>query len=236
MIKLVAFDWNGTIIADTQTVVDCTNEQLKVFGNKRINIKIYRETFEIPVNKFFQNIGLDLKNIEKNYKKSGNIFHKCYEAKVKKIRTRSGTKILLKWLKSQGIKSAIVSNHATERILEQAKRLKIDIYFDAVLANDNTHDSYTIKGKEKRLITYIQKNRIKSNEVLIVGDTTEEIIIGRDMRATTISITNGHSTTARLRAAKPDYLLNNLKEIIGIIGNLLLRSKTRKIEQLDILY
>src|SRR3990167_8155487 len=220
MIKLVAFDWNGTLIADTQTVVGCTNEQLKVFGNKTIDIKIYRQTFEIPVNKFFENIGLDLKNIEKNYRKSSDIFHHFYEKKVKRCRTRSGTKNILKWLKTQKIKSVIVSNHATERITQQTKRLKIAEYFDTILANDNTHDSYTIKGKEKRLIDYLRKKKIVANEVLVVGDTIEEIIIGKDMGAKTVAITNGHSTTSRLKAAKPDYLINNLSEVIKIVKKL----------------
>ncbi len=220
MIKLVAFDWNGTLLADTQTVVDCTNEQLKVFGNKKIDINIYRETFEIPVNKFFQNLGLNPKIIEKNYQKSGDIFHREYEIRVQKLRTRSGSKQLLSWLKSIKIKSVIVSNHATHRIKEQTARLKISGSLDAILANDNTHDSYTIKGKEKRLIDYIAKNKIDPSQVLIIGDTDEEIIIGRDMGAKTVAITNGHSTAARLKAEKPDYLINNLREVIGIVKKL----------------
>lgn len=220
MIKLVAFDWNGTLIADTQTVVDCTNEQLKVFGPKTIDIKIYRQTFEIPVNKFFENIGLDPKNIEKNYRESGDIFHRCYEGKIIRCRTRSGTKNVLKWLKTQKIKSIIVSNHAAQRITQQTERLKITEYFDAILANDHTHDSYTIKGKEKRLITYLRKLKIASNEVLMIGDTIEEIIIGKDMGSKTVAITNGHSTTARLKTAKPTYLINSLEEVIKIVKNL----------------
>lgn len=234
MIKLVAFDWNGTLLADTQIVVDCTNKQLKVFGNKKIDIKIYRETFEIPVNKFFQNIGLRPKDIEANYKKSGDIFHHFYEQKVKRLRTRSGTKKTIKWLKTEGIKLVIVSNHATTRILEQVKRLKIDVFFDKILANDHIHDSYTIKGKEKRLVEYIRKNKIKPKEVLIIGDTDEEIIIGKDMGAKTVAITNGHSTTARLKAANPDYLVNNLKEVIDIIKNFPPRADPPLVGKLDI--
>jgi phosphoglycolate phosphatase-like HAD superfamily hydrolase len=220
MIKLVAFDWNGTLIADTQTVVDCTNKQLKVFGNKKISIIIYRQTFEIPVNKFFQNIGLDPKIIEKKYKKSGDVFHREYEIKVQNLRTRSGSKKLLEWLKNKKVKSVIFSNHATHRIKEQTDRLKISGFFDAILANYNTHDSYTIKGKEKRLIDYLKREKIKHSEILIIGDTDEEIIIGRDMGSKTVAITGGHSTTKRLRAEKPDYLINNLGEIVEIIKKL----------------
>src|SRR3990167_3374968 len=217
MIKLVAFDWNGTLIADAQTVVDCSNEQLKIFGNKKIDIKNYRQNFEIPVNKFFKNIGLHPKNIEKNYMKSGDIFHTCYEKKVNKLRTRAGTKKTLEWLKLRKINSVIVSNHAVDRIHKQIVRLKIVQNFDEILANRHTHDSYTIKGKENRLIDYIQSKRLKPTEVLVIGDTQDEIIIGQDMGARTVAITNGHSSIVRLKAAKPDFLINNLGELIAII-------------------
>src|SRR3990167_7930591 len=217
MIKLVAFDWNGTLIADTQTVVDCTNIQLKAFRNKKIDIKIYRQTFEIPVNKFFENIGIDPKAIGNAYRKAGDIFHFEYEKRVKRCRTRSGAKKILGWFKEAGTKSVIVSNHAANRISEQTDRLKISRYFDAILGNDTTHDSYTMKGKEKRLLEYITKNRIKPSEVLIVGDTPEEIIIAKDMGTHVAAITYGHSTITRLKATKPDYLISDLGQIINIV-------------------
>jgi len=220
VIKLVAFDWNGTLVADTQTVVDCTNVQLKVFENKKINIKIYREYFEIPVNKFFENIGIDPKVVEKSYRKSGDIFHFEYEKRVNKCRTRRGAKTLLAWLSGQSIKSVVFSNHATQRINEQTGRLKLTKYLDAILANETIHDAYTIKGKEKRLLEYIERNKIKSSEVLVVGDTTEEITIAKDMNTQVVAISNGHSTTARLREAKPNYLINNLGQITSIIDKI----------------
>src|SRR3990172_6803105 len=112
MIKLVAFDWNGTLIADAQTVVDCSNEQLKIFGNKKIDIK-----------KFLKNIGLHPKNIEKNYMKSGDIFHTCYEKKVNKLRTRAGTKKTLEWLKLRKKKFVIFIKKTQKKKNKKKKNL-----------------------------------------------------------------------------------------------------------------
>ena len=220
MIKLVAFDWNGTLLADTQTIVDCTNLEIKSYGLKPQTIKEYRETFVIPVNLYFKNIGVNPKLLEKHSSKFAEIFHENYEELVKRCRTRKGARKLLSHIANNKMRSVIFSNHSAEKVRQQCDRLKISSFFDAILGNDHTHDAYTVKGKEKRLIDHIKRSKTRNSEVLIIGDTDEEIIIGHDMGSKTIAITNGHSTTLRLRAAKPDYLINNLEEVIGIIKKL----------------
>ena len=220
MIKLVAFDWNGTLLADTQTVVDSTSIELNELYGRKIGLQEYRREFVIPVRNFFINLGISEKELDKNYKKSAAIFEREYEKRALRCRTRSGSRKLLDWLKNQNIKTVIFSNHSKEGVLTQTDRLKITHFFNQILGNSHISDAYTIKGKELRLIDYIKKIKIKNSDVLVIGDTDEEIIIGRDMGAQTVAITNGHSTTKRLRAEKPDYLINNLQEIIGIIKNL----------------
>lgn len=217
MIKLVAWDWNGTLLADTQTVVDATSVELKTIFGRTISIQEYRNEFVIPVSQFFKNLGVDVKKLEKSYKQSAQTFDVEYEKRVKKCRTRSGAKKLLSWLEKSNIRSVIFSNHTTEKISEQTNRLKITRFFDVILANKNIHDAYTTKGKEGRLIEYMNKNNINPKDVLIIGDTAEEIVIGHDMGAKTVAITAGHSSTKRLKVAKPDYLISNLLEIEKIL-------------------
>ena len=58
MIKLIAFDWNGTLIADTQIIVKADNFILKKFSVKAITVQKFRESFHIPVINYWKNIGL----------------------------------------------------------------------------------------------------------------------------------------------------------------------------------
>lgn len=219
MIKLVAFDWNGTLIADGQLVADCCNVELKdgYKVNKTIDLKIYREVFDIPVNQFFIDLGLDPKLVEEKTTEAADVFHKAYEKGIKKCRTRKNVRSTLHWLQENDIQSVIVSNHAKEKIEEQLKRLKIHNLINHVCGNDHIYVSYTIKGKEKRLIDYLDKHNIKPQEVLLIGDAVEDVVIGNDMGTQTAALTNGHCTTARLKAEKPDYLISNLSEIKNII-------------------
>ncbi len=219
MIKLVAFDWNGTLIADGQTVVDCCNIELKkAYGVKQnIDLKTYREIFDVPVNQFFLDLGLDSKLVGQNSKKAAEIFHQAYEKKVNKCRTRKNVKKILIWLQKNQIQSVIVSNHAAKRIKEQLYRLKIDNYINYIFGNDHFSIVYSTTGKEKMLIKHLAKNKIRPHEVLLIGDAVEDIKIGKEMGTITAALTNGHCSTTRLRATKPDYLINNLSEIEKIL-------------------
>ncbi len=221
MIKLVAFDWNGTLIADSKAIVDSCNIELKeVYKAGPITLKTYREVFDIPINQFLANLGISPQLVAERSKEAADVFHKVYEKKVQRCRTRKNVKKILKWLQENKIKSVIVSNHDQNRIKEQAKRLKIDSFINQICGNDHIYAPFTIKGKEKRLIDYLKKNKIESDEVLLIGDAKEDIEIGKDMGATTIALLNGQCSTQRLKAARPDYLINNLEEFIGIIKKL----------------
>ncbi|MEX0596714.1 MAG: HAD hydrolase-like protein, partial [Candidatus Paceibacterota bacterium] len=55
------------------------------------------------------------------------------------------------------------------------------------------------------------------SEVLIVGDTIEEVQIARHLGALVCSITHGNCSTNRLKEAKPDYLISDLGQIVNIV-------------------
>ena len=69
MIKLVAFDWNGTLLADTKPVVDADNVVLKKLGLKPITVSQFRNAFTIPLIEYYANLGIDEKMYLKNKEK-----------------------------------------------------------------------------------------------------------------------------------------------------------------------
>lgn len=59
----------------------------------------------------------------------------------------------------------------------------------------------------------------KSKEVLVVGDTEEEIEIAKQFGCRSVGLTGGNISAARLKAAKPDFLIHNLNQLKSIINN-----------------
>ncbi|MDO8657370.1 MAG: HAD family hydrolase [Candidatus Levybacteria bacterium] len=217
MIKLVVFDWNGTLIADTLTCMAAYNHVLDIFGGKEVNLKAFRSTMVFPVIDFYIKHGCKRKELLQSSKKLGEIFHTYYESSVLKLRTRKNTKKLLEWLYQHNIELIILSNHTEEGIKSQLQRLRIKKYFSIVLANIALDSFMKLRNKKEKLEHYLEQHKLKTSEVIIIGDSKEELEMGKHIGVKTVAITNGFSTVSQLKRANPDYLIDNLKQLITFV-------------------
>ena len=215
MIKLVVFDWNGTVIADSKACFEADNQALKKMGGKTVSFREYRKTITIPSKDFYLMHGARKDMLHK----FGEFFHPFYENRISKCRTRRGARELLKWLKSKNIDSVILSNHTLVGINSQLNRLHLTSYLTKVLANTDPNKSNKTGGKHEMLKNFIKK-RYQESEVIIIGDSPEEAEIARRFGLKSILITNGYYQTSRLRDSKPDFLITNLSQVKQIIKKL----------------
>lgn len=221
-IKLIAFDWNGTLLSDTNAALLAENIVIKSAGAKPITLLKFQQSFDVPIIKFWLAIGLAEKELKKNIIPIENTFHSNYEKLVNTARTRSETKEVLQWLHQKHILRIIYSNHNLPNIHRQLTRLKISRFIDTVLARTDQGDQSHVfdRNKEHKLRAYIKKNKFKPHEVISVGDTEEEIQVGKQYGYHTVAITDGYNTAARLKKCHPDFLIHNMKDLIGIIKKL----------------
>lgn len=220
MIKLVAFDWNGTLFADTYAIYQSNEENFKQLNIKPISFRAFQKYFDVPVKKFYLALGVPEAEIDKKASQIANTFHTNYEIRAAKVRSRAYAKELLRYLAKNKIRSVIFSNHILEPIQKQLKRLRLDKYLSHVLTNSHLESALLDRSKKEKLKKYMNDNKFSKDEVLIIGDTIEEIEIGQQLNIMTIAITHGNCSIARLKRAGPDFLIYNLKEVIGIIEKL----------------
>lgn len=216
MIKIVVFDWNGTLLADAEAIVVGVNAVLKALGQEPITVSQYRQHYDTPLVKTYEAFGISREVLEARSIEFAEIFHATYEPRVLKTRTRAGTRKILALLHKRGVTNIILSNHTTEGIYLQLERLKLRHYFDAVLANETLTGAH-FKSKETRLHDYLALHHVDPSQVAIVGDTIEEVRIGRKLGFRTVIITGGYNSTPRLRQARPDFLIHKLIDLAKIL-------------------
>lgn len=220
-IKLVAFDWNGTMIADAGPALAAENAALAAVGKPPINLKRFQQAFDIPIIKLWENLGLSERVLKKHLMKIENAFHSHYESLVGHARSRSGVKPALKWLEQNHILAVIYSNHTVPNIEKHLRRWKITHQIDKVLARSiGDHSHIHARIKQQKLQAYVKSRKIKPHEVVSVGDTEEEIEVGKHCGYHTVGLTGGYNTTSRLKKHHPDFLIHNMKELVGIIKKL----------------
>ena len=221
MIKLVAFDWNGTIFADTYAIYKSDNEVAKLLKIEPVSFKAFQKYFDVPVKNFYLALGVSEEELDKRSAQIAKSFHTYYETRSSKLRSRAGARELLEWLSKNHINCVIFSNHIVESIKKQLKRLRLEKYFLEVIANSHIESALKGRSKQGKLKSYLNNKNFLAEEVLIIGDTTEEVEIGKELGITTVALTSGNCSITRLKAAKPDYLIHNLKDTIGIVRKMI---------------
>ncbi len=207
--NLIVFDWNGTIIADTTACVHATNRVLKVMGFPKITRAHYQKHYTMPIIDLYHAMGVSLEAIQKHEKKIHPLWHDTYQSNA--IRLRRGAKPAFDQLCRASFKSIILSNYVAERIDQQARRLGVRDHFEEIIAFHQSDATFRKRGKGERLERYLKKNPARAG--IIVGDTEEEVEIGRELGLVTVAITDGMCSTTRLRKMKPDFLIQSLHKL-----------------------
>ncbi len=216
--KLIVFDWNGTILADTLPCWRASNACLEFFGCAPISLVRYRDTCHFPVIHFYKLNGACVDTVLEKQQEANALFYNHYVSAALKCRTRSGVRELLHWLETRGHDRTILSNYIAEEIEKQLSRLKIDHYFSHVCGNPDGNTVLEHATKPARLSAYMLKRGYRAENTFLIGDSTEEPEIAHKLGLKCISITGGYFSEKRLRAAKPHFLVHNLKDVIEILA------------------
>jgi phosphoglycolate phosphatase len=214
--NLIVFDWNGTMLADSAACLRAANVVLGHLGVPHATMAQYRQHYTMPIRNLYEALGAKPHDLETRLSEITPLFHDTYGAAT--IRLRRGARDMLNHLKMTECDAMILSNYVTHRIDAQATKLGVRAHFSHIIAFEVGDATFRTKGKGGRLKEWLQTRKPK--RALIVGDSEEEVEIGREVGMTTVAITDGMVSTARLRAAKPDYLIRSLTEIPAIAQKL----------------
>jgi phosphoglycolate phosphatase-like HAD superfamily hydrolase len=212
--NLVVFDWNGTLLADTSACIKATNTVLKKLGLSTISRADYQKHYTMPLQNLYHALGVAPAMLTKHEKDINAVWHATYS--TANIRLRRGAKAMLQTVNKMPCSSVILSNYVVERIEQQAGHFGIREHFDDIIAFHALDATFRRCGKGERLENYLRTR--PAHAKVIVGDTEEEVDIGRALGLATIAITDGMCSPSRLRAMKPDFIVRALDQIPSIIA------------------
>jgi len=216
--KYIVWDWNGTLLDDTDAVVSAYNFILASVGHGPITVASYQDWHEMPFENILRRAGLSESELEKVIAAEWNhMFHDHYEPLADHTPMRDGALEILGSAHAHNVHSYILSNHLETPIRRQLDRLNLEHFFKEVLAYANRETQFKHMTKGERLKRYVAENSLGGGNSVIVGDTIEEIEIARDQALLSVAITGGCVSESRLRAAKPDHLIHSLHELKPIL-------------------
>lgn len=130
------------------------------------------------------------------------------------------TEKTLRYLQSQGILIGAASNSTGKRITTWFHLKNVDDIFKFYVSRDERKifgvkpspgPLYWVLVQMKR---FYKLGKIDFSRVAFVGDLATDIMAGKRAKVKTIGVLSGHSTRRELQGLEPDFIFNNITEII----------------------
>lgn len=213
MIKLLIFDWDGTIVDSVEKILTCKKFLARKYGLPEPSEEIVRSVLGT---KFEDALAKCFPTASKNtLDQLGKDFHLLMQMNEYQARLFPNAKDVLMQLKQAGIKLAVATSKNRE---ELNKSLEYNSLTEIFII--------TCCGKEHQekphpaMIDYILENTQTSRQdCLVVGDTTTDIIFSHNASVEIICVTFGAHSKYTLQAEKPKAFISSWLKLPGIVLN-----------------
>jgi phosphoglycolate phosphatase len=206
-IKCIIWDWNGTLLNDTQLAVESMNRILLKRGLPILSINQYKNVFSFPVKDYYQLIGFDFD--KEPFEIPALEFIDHYNLMVQECSLHVNTIEVLNYFKNCGIRQCILSAMKQETLDQCLEFYHITHFFEQVSGLDDHYANS--KLDTGRLL--IGKLNLEPIELLLVGDTIHDFEVASELGCSCILVSNGHQSHERIIAAGVQ-IIDDLAELI----------------------
>lgn len=189
----VIWDFNGTVLADMQAGIDAVNEMLRARRLPELaDIESYRRAFRFPVEQYYRDLGFDFE--KEDYKTVlAPLWVSLYNIYSRKSPLFPGVRELTQALRKAGVHQSILSASEKAMMEEQLRERGALCFFDEVWGNNSIH-AY---GKNALALQWCKAH--PNARAVLLGDTTHDFEVAKQMGADCILIAAGHHDLPRLQ-------------------------------------
>ena len=191
----VVWDWNGTLLDDTQAALDTLNIMLARRGGRPIAMDFYRDHFAFPVKPFYEAIGVRLG--DEDWDALAREYHDVYAEQPKRLNPEALS--ALEYARGRGARQSILSALRQDLLDDVTRRLGVAGYMDFVYGVDNL-DGRSKADRARELVGAIGADPAS---VVMIGDALHDKEVADAMGARCVLCAQGSHAAWRLEAVAP---------------------------------
>ncbi|QVK17300.1 pyrophosphatase PpaX [Mycoplasmatota bacterium] len=210
MIKAVLFDFDGTLVNTNPLII-------KTF---EITLKHFLPNQSFTEEQLLEFIGPTLKQTFDSLDKEKTDEMITYYRKINKelhddmVKIYPTVKEGLKVLKAKNIMLGIVSSKKRDMVIHGLKHFDMDHFFSIIVGED---DVINPKPNPEPILKAMDMLNCCIDEVIFVGDNSHDIEGGKNSQVITCCVSWAHRGVEYLKQFNPDYILNDMRDLINII-------------------
>lgn len=208
-INTILFDLDGTLLDTNELIQKSFEYTFEYFGYSFTKEEILQFNGP-PLMETFSKVNPDLaEEMVKVYRKHNHENHEKY------VKLFPNVKETLDVLKENGKKLAIVTAKMRSGVELGLQLTKIKQYFDAIVTIDDVKNP---KPHPEPVLKAMSELNGEKDESIMVGDNYHDIESGKNAGIKTVGVAWSVKGEDYLRQFKPTYMIDDMKDLIPIVG------------------
>src|SRR5262245_12741434 len=200
-INTLLFDWDGTLVDSAHLGLAAFQKTFDQLG-VHFPIEVYEATYSPNWYSTYEALGLP----KEQWKVADELWLQHYGAETAELIEGAG-KTLLE-LSSKGYLLGVVSSGSENRVRREIEQSVLKDSFAVVICNEHIINK---KPHPEGLELALQRLQCQCDRAAYVGDTPEDIEMGKAANVITVGVRGAYPSSARLSSASPDILLESLR-------------------------
>jgi phosphoglycolate phosphatase len=208
-IKLIIFDFDGTIADTHDALLKIANRLSSEFGYQPLNameLELLKNLSSREIIKQSRISPMKLPFLLKRVKIE-------LGKEIQDLSPISGIEMALARLKKEGYQLGILTSNRKTNVITFLEKNNMLSLFDFIFSE------VSLFGKHKVLERILKQYRLNSQEVVYVGDETRDINAARKSRVKAFAVGWGFNSPAILAQHQPDCLVDCPAQLVEALGN-----------------
>lgn len=203
----VIWDWNGTLVDDTQLCVNIVNDILAELKIPEISLQFYRDHFSFPVRSYYKKIGLPVE--DESYQKISEKFISEYRRLWRSCSLQSNAHSVLSQLAEFGIGQSILSAAKSTDLTTFVGEFGLSPFVDPITGVSNIDAA----GKVDISVGHLASLNDDPTSILLVGDTVHDEEVANHLGVRSLIFTGGHNSSYALKGCASE-LIDDLQQVL----------------------
>lgn len=204
-VTTLLFDWDGTIVDSHQLGLTAFERSFDDLGVS-FDHEVYRRVYSPNWYAVYEAMGLP----QEKWELADELWIRHYGDQT--AQPIAGTKETIEALHRQGYKLGVVSSGSDCRVNREVNELELVGFFDVVVCNEQMHNK---KPHPEGLETAMQSLGRRCDESCYIGDSPEDIEMGKRAGTLTVGVRSTYPTNWRLQENKPDLYLESFCDLVS---------------------
>jgi phosphoglycolate phosphatase len=202
--KLLLFDFDGVLVDSLDVYEKTVTNCLKVIDQPLTRGR--EEFLELFEGNFYESLVQKGVNLEKFMTASIDILSQVNYAEMKPF---DEMRPVLREL-SKHHPMVVISSNDTPTIIEALRLYDFNGIFQDVLGSD------FMLSKKGKILHVIKKYHATLQDIYYIGDTTGDIMEGRQAGVKTVGVTWGWHSKSLMASSNPDFLFDKPEDLLGL--------------------